>query len=462
MKKRLLALVLLSLFLLSLFLSNILVNADKIDRIKNPEAYTDRIIIKEYDENGESSYKSVLKEEYYSSKRGSLSANSVKTEYIQPDYIRYAAEESTSLSPYWGKDRVGVQNLKDKVRSKTNQVIVAVLDTGIDHNHPMFKNKIIKGYNFIDDNYNTMDTNKHGTHVAGIIADSTNDNVKIMPIKVLSDDGKGPDYAIVQGIYYALDNGAHIINMSFGGPGHSPYMDQAIQYARSSGAIVVVSAGNENMDTRYFYPASNDLAIVVSATDINDNFATFSNYGKSVDISSPGVGIYSSIPNNLYAYLNGTSMSTPFVSAIASLLKQENIHRSPDIIENLLITNTDDRGIPGRDDWFGEGIINFSNYKNINNTIIDDTNINILPAIDDVLLDQSWEIRLNRSFNENEIKQVKIINVDNDTNIDISYSSTDSRIIVNPKELYNSNSNYYLYIELTNGNKYGMDFNTKY
>lgn len=456
MKKRLL------LVFFSLILSIVPASADNLDRIKNPEAYTDRIIIKEYDDNGYESFKSISKEEYNSSKRGILSKNSAKIEYIQADYIRYASNESTSQNPSWGRDRIGVQNLMDKVKSNTNEVIVAVLDTGIDHNHPIFKNKIIKGYNFIDGNYNTMDINNHGTHVAGIIAASTNDNIKIMPIKVLSDDGEGPDYSIVQGIYYALNNGADIINMSFGGPGYSPYMDQAIQYARSNGAIVVVSAGNEKMNTRLFYPAANDLAIVVSATDKNDNFATFSNFGKSVDICSPGVGIYSSIPNNQYAYLNGTSMSTPFVSAMASLLKQEDINRTPDIIENLLITNTDDLGIAGRDDWFGEGIINFTNYKSKDIPIINDPNINIIPTIDNISLDKSWKIKLNRSFKEIEIKEVKIINIYNDTNIDINYSSIHSSIIVTPKNLYTPNSNYCLYIELINGNKYKMEFNTIY
>lgn len=86
----------------------------------------------------------------------------------------------------------------------------------------------------------------------------------------------------------------------------------------------------------------------------------------------------------------------------------------------------------------------------------------MLPTIDGALLDQSWKIKLNRDFKEDEIKEVKIININNDTNIDISYSSTDCRIIVNPKTKYNSNSNYYLYIELANGNKYGMEFNTIY
>lgn len=355
---------LLALLIVNLILPVRLVNAEDLDRITNPEAYTERIIIKEYEADGSSSFKSVPKADYHTNRRGISSVSSKKIEYIQPDYIRYITNESTSLSPTWGGHRIGIPNLLDKVRDKKNEVIVAVLDTGIDAGHPIFKDRIVKGYNFVEGNNDTMDRNKHGTHVAGIVAASTNDNVKIMPIKVLGDDGKGSDYQIVQGIDYALANGAEVINMSFTGPGYSPYMEQFVQYAQANGATVIVAAGNDGMNTRFFYPASSETAIVVSATDINDHFAEFSNYGESVDIASPGVDIYSSIPNNLYAYLSGTSMSTAFVSATASLLKQEDVERTPDIIEDLLLTNTEDLGTTGRDNWFGEGIINFTQYKN--------------------------------------------------------------------------------------------------
>lgn len=355
---------LVALLIVNFILPMRLVNADNLDRITNPEAYTERIIIKEYEADGSASFKSIPKEDYQTDRRGISSVSSQKIEYIQPDYIRSIATESTSLSPTWGGDRIGIPNVLDQVKDKTNEVIVAVLDTGIDDSHPIFQNRIVKGYNFVHGNNDTMDRNKHGTHVAGIIAASTNENIKIMPIKVLGNDGKGSDYQIVQGINYALDNGVDILNMSFSGPGYSPYMDQFIQYAQANGATVIVAAGNDQMDTRYFYPAASDEAIVVSATDINDHFAKFSNYGQSVDLASPGVGIYSSIPYNRYAYLNGTSMSTAFVSATASLLKQEDTQRTPEQIADLLLTNTEDLGSFGRDDLFGEGLINFTQYNN--------------------------------------------------------------------------------------------------
>lgn len=360
MKKRLLF----ALLIVQLILPMRLVNADDFNQFTNPEVYTERIIIKEYEADGSASFKSIPKTEYYTNKRGLASVSTKKIEYIQPDYIRYISKAARVYSPTWGQERIGIPNILKQVEGQTDEVIVAVLDTGVDQTHPLFKNRLVKGYNAIDGNDDTMDQNRHGTHVAGIIASSTNDHVKIMPIKVLDKAGEGSDYTIVKGMEYALDNGADIVNMSFGGPGYSPYMAQIIEDARAQGTIVVAAAGNEGMDTRLFYPAASETAVVVSATDLDNDFADFSNYGKSVDLASPGVAIYSSVLNRSYTYLSGTSMSAAFVSATASLLKQEAIERTPEEIEELLLENTEDLGVAGRDDQFGAGIINFTQYKN--------------------------------------------------------------------------------------------------
>ena len=344
---------------------------DVIEGKKAPEVLTDRIIVKEYDENGKFHFESISKQDYNKRTKGISIYEYQRTEYVQPDFIRYASYEygeRTSLS--WGKDRIGAQNLIDKLGDSKNQVIVAVLDTGVDYKHVFLRDRVINGYNIVEKNNDPMDINSHGTHVAGIIVDSTNDNVKIMPVKILNDEGLGYDSQIAEGIYYAVDNGADIINMSLGGPGYSPYMANAIKYAVSKDVLVVVAAGNERSNTEDFYPASEELAVVVSATDEDDNFASFSNYGRTVDIAAPGVNINSSIPNNGYEFYNGTSMATPYISGIAALIKQEDINRSNDMIEEILKIHTDDLGIPGRDDYFGEGIVNVNNYSTKNEEFI--------------------------------------------------------------------------------------------
>lgn len=323
---------------------------------RSPDVLTNRVIIKEYQDDGSYIYKSVTKQEYnnliYSGNR-----KGKRIEYVQPDYIRYAYGDSIS----WGGERIGAGNFKDEI-GVGSEVIVAVLDTGVDSHHPFLHGRVIKGYNFVDRNTNTEDINGHGTHCAGIITDVSTENVKIMPVKVLDDEGYGNDYNIAMGIRYAVDNGADIISMSLGGPGHSYFMQEAIEYAIDNNVLVVVAAGNDSSNTEDYYPAGEELAIVVSATDPDDQLADFSNFGSTVDISAPGVDILSSVPWG-YEYYSGTSMATPFISGIAAMFKSEDPSRNIYELEALLKTYTDDLGPMGRDDLFGEGIINVSNYK---------------------------------------------------------------------------------------------------
>jgi len=326
---------------------------------ESPEVLTDSVIVKIYNEDGTSEYKKIMKDDYYLISKG----ESRNIEFIQPNYIRYAcgkynAKESLS----WGKGSIGVQTLIDKLENSNEEIIVAVLDTGVDSNHEFLKDRMISGYNAIEDNFDTTDRDSHGTHVSGIIKDSTSSNIKIMPVKVLDDLGYGEDYSISKGIYYAADHGADVINMSLGGPGESPMQKEAIEYAIGKNVVVVVAAGNDSKNTKYFYPAGEEEVIVVSAVDNNDEFAIFSNYGESVDIAGPGVDINSSVPNNKYESFNGTSMATPYVAGVAAMLKLEDVSRNNQQVEQILKNYTDDRGILGKDDYFGMGIINFKEY----------------------------------------------------------------------------------------------------
>lgn len=206
---------------------------------------------------------------------------------------------------------------------------VAVVDTGIDNSHPELVGKVIKRANFTFDP--DFDGDGHGTHVAGIVAATTNNSLgvaslgydtRLFSVKSLDNDGLGYYSWIANGIIWATDNGAKVINLSLGGSSDSQVLRDAVNYAWGKGVVLVAAAGNSNR-ARASYPAYYTNAIAVAATDVNDNKASFSNYGSWVDLAAPGVSIYSTYQGS-YAYLSGTSMATPFVSALSSLVFANN------------------------------------------------------------------------------------------------------------------------------------------
>ena len=189
------------------------------------------------------------------------------------------------------------------------------------------------GWNFVNRNNNPNDENGHGTHVAGTIAAERNGigatgvayDAAIMPVKVLGDNGSGTDIGVASGIRYAVDNGADVINLSLGGGGNSRPIRSALEYALSNDVFVVIASGNESGSIPS-YPAihSRDLMNVISvgAHDSSERSAGFSNKvgsSRAVQIDAPGVGIYSTLPNNRVGRLNGTSMAAPHVAGVAAL-----------------------------------------------------------------------------------------------------------------------------------------------
>jgi len=289
--------------------------------------------------------------------------------YVEQDSLRVkTGAVNLDYSDGWGEESSGMAELSKFVSEKkaySGEVVVAVIDTGVWKDHPLLKDRTVQGYDFFSNDAAPDDTDGHGTHVAGIIAQSCGElPVKIMPIRVMDSNG-GYDSVIGQGIRYAADNGASVINLSLGGVGRSYYLEESVKYARQKGAVVVVSAGNDSADASYYYPAGINECITVSASDRNDSLAVFSNYGSCVDVAAPGVNIKSSIPYfadddglvDGFSYYSGTSMAAPFVSAEAAMLKLENSLRNIGEIEYLLQKRIRDVGQPGRDMLFGEGII---------------------------------------------------------------------------------------------------------
>ncbi len=254
--------------------------------------------------------------------------------YAEPDYIATTLEITTdpSLPSQWGMYKIKAVDSSGtsafNITHSNSNVKIAILDTGIEETHPDLQGKIVGRANFSTSGTNS-DLYGHGTHVAGIASASTNNALgmagvgfdsSLMNVKVLGDDGSGYYSSIINGIKFASDNGADVINMSIGGPSGSFAMQDAINYAWNNGVVVVAAAGNDGRNSRT-YPAYYSNVIAVAATDSQDSKASFSNYGSSwVDVTAPGVGIYSTYKNATYANLSGTSMATPFVAGLAGLI----------------------------------------------------------------------------------------------------------------------------------------------
>ncbi|MFC1870809.1 S8 family serine peptidase [Chloroflexota bacterium] len=226
----------------------------------------------------------------------------------------------------WGLSKVQATDAWDIIKGSIGTSI-AILDTGIDFNHPDLDDKVIASANFTS-SPTASDLYGHGSHVAGIAAAETNNAIGVaglgrqcalMNAKVMGDDGYGYYSWISQGIIWAVDNGADVINMSLGSTASSATLEAAINYAWSQGVVVVAAAGNNGNSTP-FYPAYYENCISVAATDSRDYLSSWSNCGEWVDVAAPGSSIYSTVPDNKYSLKSGTSMASPHVAGLAGLV----------------------------------------------------------------------------------------------------------------------------------------------
>ncbi|WP_203245822.1 S8 family peptidase [Sporosarcina beigongshangi] len=429
---------------------------------------TDRVIVKITGVDGEETVKSITWEELQQIKddrtmrTSSTQVNSQKVQVLEPDYIRHAGPMIHSMETVsWGAERIGAKTMQKALAPTKNNVIVAVIDTGVDYTHSLLKDRIVNGYDFVDNDADPMDVQYHGTHVAGVIADTTPANVKIMPIRALNADGNGYDSHVAEGIRFAVDHGAAVINMSFGGEEYSRFLTDAIDYALSKNVLIVVSSGNEGGDTANYYPASNEKVIVVSAVDQNDNVTQFSNTGTTIDISAPGVGIISSIPGEQKGSMSGTSAAAPFVSGVAAMLMLDNPKSSIQVIEQLLKKYVDDRGETGWDKLYGEGVVNVTSYAKIS-PLAQPKAVDFisLPGQKNVSLNKLWTVKFDRIFSDPNIATIKLYNGVTEIPITLSPNLKNKEIIVTPKSNYESNTAYRLEIIVQNGKKYQMQFET--
>jgi len=244
--------------------------------------------------------------------------------------------------------------------------IIAVVDTGVYAGHPDLAGKILAGYDYVNNDSNPTDDFGHGTEVSGTAAAIGNNGVgvagvafanQVLPVKVLDSTGSGTYSAIVNGITYAADHGARIINLSLGGPSSSSSLPSAIDYAWNKNVVIVAAAGNSGNNTLQ-YPAACNHVVAVSATDSNDALASFSSFGADVALSAPGVNIATTSMDGGYVSVSGTSFSSPIVSGVVALMASVNPQLSNAQLVDMLKQNVDDIGSAGYDTFYGYGRVN--------------------------------------------------------------------------------------------------------
>ena len=337
-------------------------------------------------------------------------------QFAEPNYIRqpFAVPDDTHYAYQWHYPLINLPDAWD-ITTGSSDVVVAVIDTGVLLNHPDLSGQLLDGYDFISDTDISLDgdgvddnpddpgdqddvegSSFHGTHVAGTIAAASNNatgvagiawNTRILPLRVLGYGG-GTSYDIIQAVRYAAglstdyagiqrDAPVDVINLSLGGSSYSQSEAAVYQEAREQGVIIVAAAGNSGNDDK-MYPAAYDGVVSVSAATIDENLASYSNYGETIDIAAPGGyssdtngdgyvdGILSTIGDDSsgsiemsYAFSIGTSMATPHVAGVVALMKALYPGLTPDEFDALLQSEylTQDLGDSDWDQQFGWGLI---------------------------------------------------------------------------------------------------------
>ncbi|GAB1792302.1 alkaline serine protease [Priestia megaterium] len=286
-----------------------------------------------------------------------------EVEYAEPNHMLKAfyTPNDPFFAYQYGPQKVQAPDAWDVTTSNGN-IKIAIIDTGVQLNHPELAIKLWPGYNFVEGNLNPNDGNGHGTHVAGIAGALTENSLgiagiapsaSIIPVRALDNSGNGTLSNIANAITYSTNAGAKVINLSLGSSQGSITLENAINYAWNQGVVIVAAAGNEASNT-LTYPAAYQNVIAVASTDINDQKSDFSNYGTWVEVSAPGSTILSTYTGSYYAYLSGTSMACPHVAGLAALLAAQGKNNVQ--IKNTILSTCDP--VPGTGLYWTYGRIN--------------------------------------------------------------------------------------------------------
>jgi len=285
-----------------------------------------------------------------------------KIEFAEIDHLNKLDEiipNDTYFNASWHLPKVNAPSAWETSTGKS--VVVAVLDTGVDSNHPDLIGKVLQGINTVDNTTNTADIAGHGTNVAGVIGAASNNgqgvssiawDSQILPVRV-SNQSSGSAYTsdLAEGVTWAANNGAHIVNASYALTSSSS-VNAAATYLKEKGGIMVVSAGNDG--SQWDFGDSSNL-ISVSATSSSDQKTSWSSFGSFVDVAAPGAGIYTTSNGGGYASVSGTSFSAPLTAGILGLIKATNWNLTPDQMENILESSALDLGGAGFDTYYGHG-----------------------------------------------------------------------------------------------------------
>jgi len=305
-------------------------------------------------------------------------------EYAEPDFVGYGAgaPDDERFGLQWGLHNTGQSGGEPDadvdapeawdISTGAASTVLAIIDTGIDLDHPDLAGKVVTGWDFANDDSIPQDDHGHGTHVAGIAAAATNNGTgvagvcpecRIMPLKALNDENWGYYSWWASAIEYAVDNGADVINMSLGGTGYSQVLHDAVLYAYSSDVPIVAAMMNDG-DTTSYYPALFAETIAVGSTDRNDDRSSFSNFGDHIDLVAPGSSIWSTMWDDAYASWSGTSMATPHVAGVLGLIHGIRPGYTVEELRAVLRATADDQVGPpnedkkGWDRYFGWGRLN--------------------------------------------------------------------------------------------------------
>jgi thermitase len=284
--------------------------------------------------------------------------------YVEPNYL-YRADwvpNDPGYSQQWGWNKIQAPAAWD-VTQGSSTVVIAGVDTGVQLNHPDLASKIVAGYDYVSGDSTPDDGNGHGTHTAGTFAAITNNgvggagtcpNCKVMPVRVLDNNGSGTLTNVANGITWAADHGAKVINLSLGGSG-STTLQNAVNYAWNKGVFLACAAGNDGTSsTTNAYPGAYTNCFAVASTNSSDAKSSFSNYGTWVEVAAPGESIYSTWIGSGYNTISGTSMATPHVAGLAGLLASQGLTNAQ--IRDRII-NTADK-ISGTGTYWTGGRIN--------------------------------------------------------------------------------------------------------
>lgn len=307
-----------------------------------------------------------------------VSIDDVTEETEKDDAATYADIENDY--DYWGYEATGAYEYLEYVNSLNTQktIVVAVVDTGINHTHELFKGRIISGgYDYVDNDGYPDDANGHGTHVAGIICQMTPANVKILPLKVMAEDGRGTSAEVIKAFnkVVALKKSMNIVavNLSLSSKvfNKNGMYDTYIDNLYSNGVLCIAASGNETYRADYAAPANSKKAITVgNIQQVNEKYFAYSssNHGQYVDIAAPGTNIYSAAHNDDVALVKktGTSMATPFVAGAVALLMCDPANGVMDV-EAILKSNAVDLGKAGNDEVYGSGMLDLT-YAHANRT----------------------------------------------------------------------------------------------